>query len=98
MSDFKELKDEDLEKVSGGATYVLSGVNVGDVFLLLNSATFVVKSDVTDDGSNQKVPIIEVTCSNGVWTKVKDNYLDFFDLNRCTYSPELTGTLNHLLK
>ena len=98
MSDFKELKDEDLEKVSGGATYVLTGVNVGDVFLLLNAATFVVKSDVVDDGSDPRVPVIEVECSNGVWTKVKDNYLNFFDLNRCTYSLELTGTLNHLLK
>ena len=96
MSDIKELKDEDLEKVSGGATYVLTGVNVGDVFLLFNS-TFVVKSDVEDDGSDPRIPIIEAKCSNGVWTKVKDNYLNFFDLNRCTYSPELTGKLNHLL-
>ena len=98
MSDFKELKDEDLEKVSGGATYVLTGVNVGDVFLLRNSATFVVKSDVEDDGSDPRIPVIEVECSNGVWTKLNDNYLNFYDLNRCTYSLELTGTLNHLLK
>ncbi|MCQ2911627.1 MAG: hypothetical protein MJ244_05490 [Clostridia bacterium] len=93
-----ELKDEELSKVSGGAKYVLSEVNVGDVFLLDKCGTFVVKSDVADDGSDPRIPVIEVSCSGGVWTKLKDNYLNFYDLNRCTYSLELTGTLNHLLK
>ena len=98
MNDVKELKDEELSKVSGGAKYVLSEVNVGDVFLLGRCGTFVVKSDVADDGSDPRIPVIEVSCSGGVWTKLNDNYLNFYDLNRCTYSLELTGTLNHLLK
>ena len=38
MTDTKQLKDEELEKVSGGAKYYLYEVSVGDVFLVTDRA------------------------------------------------------------
>ena len=97
MSDIKELKDEDLEKVSDGATYVLSGVNVGDVFLINDGAALIVKSNVTDNGNNPNVPVVMASFVGNTWIIVSETSSSMGDLNKLTYSQALTGTLNHLL-
>ena len=101
MSDVKELKDEELEKVSGGIRYEISGVDVGDVFILNSnpSMAIIVKNNVDRNSDDTKVPVVSVKKEcNGSWS-VKGNFTyDFAYLEQhCTHSPGLTGTLNNLL-
>ena len=98
MSDIKELKDEELEKVSGGATYVLTGVNVGDVFLDDGGYTaYIVKSNVTANGNDPIVPLVMADLVSNTWRKNTDFSMYMSSLNNCTFSQALSGTLNHLL-
>ena len=102
MSDFKELKDEDLEKVSGGIRYEISGVDVGDVFILNSnpSMAIIAKSNVDNNGNDTEIPVVSVRKEfNGSWSANGNFTYNFTYLKQhCTHSPELTGTLNHLLK
>lgn len=92
-----ELNDEDLEKVNGGVGFIVTEVDVGDVFKL-NSMTIVIKNHVVDDGLNPKVPVIIVELKNNSWVKERDETLYFSEIkNYWTYSFELSQTLNHLL-
>ena len=99
MSDIKELKDEELEKVSGGAKFALYEVSVGDVFLDDGGYTaYIVKSNVTANGNDPIVPLVMADLlSNNTWRKNTDFSLYMSYLNNCTFSQALSGTLNHLL-
>ena len=97
MTDTKQLKDEELEKVSGGAKYYLYEVSVGDVFLVTDRAAVIVKSNVTANGNNPIVPIVMASIVGNTWQKIGETNSTMNDLNQYTYSQALSGTLNHLL-
>ena len=92
-----ELKDEELKQVTGGVKFVITEVDVGDVFKL-SSMTIVIKNHVVDDGLNPKVSVIIVELKNNSWVKKRDETLYFSEIkNYWTYSFELSQKLNHLL-
>ena len=63
-----ELKDNDLEKVNGGVNFIVTEVDVGDVFKL-NSKTIVIKTHVVDNGLNPGIPVIYVEQDRNGWAK-----------------------------
>ena len=102
MNDVKELKDDELEKVSGGIRYEISGVDVGDVFILNSnpSMAIIAKSNVDNNGYDTEIPVVSVKKEyDGSWS-LKGNFTYNFAYlkQHCTHSPELSGTLNYLLK
>ena len=93
-----ELKDNDLEKVNGGVGFIVTEVDVGDVFKL-NSKTIVIKTHVVDNGCNQGIPVIYVEQDRNGWAKKGDQTIYFNEIkNFWTYSFELSQTLDYLLK
>ena len=94
-----ELKDEELEKVSGGIEYSISRVDAGDVFIEKTANPtigYIVTQTTPIIDEDTIIPCKYIHKSDGKWISSGATSREAYTLlSNYQYSAELTGTINY---